>query len=421
MSRQQGRAGRFAGHSSSPLLKRLVLEGAPWLGGIDICCGAAHLRNLTNGRPCLDGRPPSWLVRGAAAASRPSNDGQALASHASSSTASLSLPPLDSSTVTALARDTTVLVSSSARPRDDKDANVRMLTDSVLSVRRVLRLEGARVAVLFDGLLGKPGVTDSIRVRYASKIQRTLTGPLAPSIVALVSEVWLHQANSMRCALEHLPPTKLLVAIQDDTQLGGGHVDAHALHRLLLHDPLVEYVRFSQHSDCVDSRGIMHRTDVPCTPHPRSRLLHQTRRWLDRPHIATRMHYERRLFATLPRTAKVTPEQVLDQRSREERDWPLWLYGRRGEMQHDLHWPMLIDGQLVSKEFAGELLRRTGRTLDNVSMGSRYAHSYLIHAYRGKTQDVGAEQIAQGSRAYRAHNPLGWTAEDGLSQDDVKG
>lgn len=160
----------------------------------------------------------------------------------------------------------------------------------------------------------------------------------------------------------------------------------------------------------------MHDANAPCTPHPRTPLLHRTRRWLDRPHFATREHYESRLFDRLPWTAKVTPEQVLDQRSRVEREWPLWIYGRRGDMQRDLHWPVLVDGRLVSKEVVGEL-RRQGKDV-NVS-GAPYAHSYLIHAYRGKTQDVGAAQIA--ARAFRTQNPNMWTAEDRLTSDDLAG
>ena len=46
-----------------------------------------------------------------------------------------------------------------------------------------------------------------------------------------------------------------------------------------------------------------------CTPHPTSPLLHYTHRWSDRPHIATQLHYEKRLFAELSPGARVSPEQ----------------------------------------------------------------------------------------------------------------
>jgi hypothetical protein len=101
----------------------------------------------------------------------------------------------------------------------------------------------------------------------------------------------------------------------------------------------------------------------------------------DRPHLATRAHYERVLFASLPLNAKVTPEQVLDQRARIAKPpWPMWSYGKRGDMIRDLHWPVRnADGKLVSKEAAGN--------------ASGYVHSHLLHAYIGNSQDVVPEQI----------------------------
>ena len=311
-----------------------------------------------------------------------------------------------------IAADTTVFVSSSARPRDDGDANVRMLTDSLRSVRRELRLAGADSVLVFDGLDGKPSVSQGMTRRYALKIARALQR--LPNTVALVCETWLHQANSLRCAMEHATRrrTPLVFVIQDDTQIGSGGIDSALIHRQLMHDPTVEYVRFSIHPDCADGRTHrVHQGYTPCTPHPSTTLLHRANRWLDRPHFATRRHYEQRLFATLPYDAKVTPEQVLDQHSRLAKDWPLWMYGARGDMARDLHWPTLVDGKLwVSKEFVAEY----ARTGHNVT--STYTHSYLIHAYRGKTQDVGGEQIAK--QAFRTHNPNMWAKEDGLTKED---
>ena len=193
-------------------------------------------------------------------------------------------------------------------------------------------------------------MSKGIQSRYAVKIARALI--LFPELDALVCEGWQHQANSIRCALSAVPRTPLLFVIQDDTQIGCGGVDTRTLHRLLTHDPSVEYVRFAMHADCKDERGRMLQGYPPCTPHD-SGLLHMTHRWLDRPHFATRRHYDERLFAILPAHAKVTPEQFLDQRSRAAKlaPWPLWVYGRRGDMARDLHWPQLLDGKLVSKEF----------------------------------------------------------------------
>ena len=140
-------------------------------------------------------------------------------------------------------------------------------------------------------------------------------------------------------------------------------------------------------------------------------MLHRTHRWLDRPHLAARRHYDEQLFRTLPFDAKVTPEQVLDQHSRMDANWSLWVYGRRGDMQRDLHWPQRINGRLVSKELAGDLVRR-GKL--NLTLESTYAHSYLIHAYAGRTQDVNPTQIRR--QIFRTHNPIAWDKEDRLSE-----
>lgn len=87
------------------------------------------------------------------------------------------------------------------------------------------------------------------------------------------------------------------------------------------------------------------------------------------------------LFASLPLDAKVTPEQVLDQRARIAKPpWPMWSYGKRGDMIRDLHWPVRnAEGKLVSKEAAGN--------------ASGYVHAHLLHAYVGNSQDVVPEQI----------------------------
>ena len=69
-------------------------------------------------------------------------------------------------------------------------------------------------------------------------------------------------------------------------------------------------------------------------------------------------------------------------------------------------------GRSASKEFVPEL-RRKGH---NVTPG--YVHSYLIHAYRGRTQDVRNEQIRAG--AFRTHNPNAWAVEDQLTKADER-
>lgn len=88
------------------------------------------------------------------------------------------------------------------------------------------------------------------------------------------------------------------------------------------------------------------------------------------------------------------------------------MYGRRGAMLRDLHWPLEVDGKLRSKE-EWLPLKRSGR----LNVSAAYAHSYLIHAYRGTSQDVGAKQIA--ARAFREHNPFNMLAEDGLTRADA--
>lgn len=179
--------------------------------------------------------------------------------------------------------------------------------------------------------------------------------------------------------------------------------------------PAVEYVRMTQAPDCEEQRGRrMRRIESlkPCTPHPRTPLLQHSWRWTDRPHLATRAHYEAILFAWLPHDAKVTPEQVLDQKVFDDRlkgprggePWPLWLYGRRGDMLRDLHWPVRgPDGKLVSYE---NLARNE----------SKYVHSYLIHAYyTAGSQNVGPDQVA--CRSFRPSNPDWMAHGDNVTSD----
>ena len=303
--------------------------------------------------------------------------------------------------------------------------------------RANLRLNRSQTVVVFDGLANKPGVTQKIRERYASKIRRVrLSAPA--DVDVLVEEDWLHKANSLRCAMRRSVQTPFVFVMEDDTVVQGA-VDTSALHSLLTRDKTVEYVRLNMMEDCYrtapsasclkvgcvppsfsEGRLTLRRSErgcpgicfsselhTPCTPHSISPLLHRTHRWSDRPHIATRKHYEERLFASLPHYARVTPEQVLDQRARRHQDWPLWMYGRRGDMLRDYHWPQRIDGRLVGKENLPK----------GANMSMPYSHAYLIHAYKGPGKwDVSEQQI--GAQKFRSHNPMWMLAVDGVREGD---
>jgi len=229
--------------------------------------------------------------------------------------------------------------------------------------------------------------------------------------------------------------------MEDDTVLSG-KVDVSSLHDLLTRDATaVEYIRLNMMPDCFHTGagkplckrlgcippdavsgvrmpekakkphcpGSCYSSELhpPCIQHARSPLLHSTHRWSDRPHFATLKHYEQRLFAALPTDAKVTPEQVLDQRARKDKDWPLWMYGRRGDMLRDYHWPQLIGGRLVGKELLPK----------DANVTSPYSHAYLIHAYKGPGKwDVTLDQIRK--KGFRKHNPLWMYAADNLTVED---
>ena len=74
-----------------------------------------------------------------------------------------------------------------------------------------------------------------------------------------------------------------------------------------------------------------------------------------------------------------------------------------------LPWPLTAHRCLQVAE-----LQRQGKAVNYT-----YAHSYLIHAYRGKSQDVQEEQWTK--RQFRRRNPDMWTKEDGLTPDDLEG
>ena len=142
-----------------------------------------------------------------------------------------------------------------------------------------------------------------------------------------------------------VPRTRLVFSIQEDTAVGGPPIDARLIHRMLTAPPSppsrgadgehVFYVKFSWFSDCADERGQPLHALEPCTPHPATPLLHRIGEWSDRPHFATRDAYESRVFPLVQPMAKVSPEQVFIRRAR--RPTGLWVYGRRGDMLHDLH------------------------------------------------------------------------------------
>ena len=174
----QVRGMALATAASAPTLRQLVL-GTAQSKALDVCCRA----------DCGSGASSGFLLLGTMLDR---------SSHASS----------------ALSLDTTVFVSSAARPRDDGPANVEMVLNAVRSVR-ALGLNRSRCVVVFDGLGAKPGVTPRMRERYASKIRRVRE--IMADVDVLVQEDWLHKANSLRCAMQAVPRTGFVFQIEDDT------------------------------------------------------------------------------------------------------------------------------------------------------------------------------------------------------------
>ena len=85
------------------------------------------------------------------------------------------------------------------------------------------------------------------------------------------------------------------------------------------------------------------------------------------------------------------------------------MYGRRGDMLRDLHWPQRVGGRLVGKELLPK----------DANVTTPYAHAYLIHAYKGGgAWDVSDEQIRR--QAFRSHNPNWMIAADKLRDEEVE-
>lgn len=185
-----------------------------------------------------------------------------------------------------VAKAVTIYISSSSRPKDEGNEVVQRLLEAVNSARTMLQLHAARAIVAFDGLQGKPSVTDELARSYGRKIRRVRTA-LPAHVDVLVHEMWLHQANSLRCAMLAMPRTPLVFVMQDDVQLASP-VDTALLVPLLTAsleppraEPVVEYVRMSQEADCYNSRGNIFQVMTPCKPHPHTPWLHTLNRWTE--------------------------------------------------------------------------------------------------------------------------------------------
>ena len=117
----------------------------------------------------------------------------------------------------ALALATTLFVTSSPRPHDDRMQHAQQIADALISSRRVLKLAPSSAYVVFDGLRGKPSITASMVERYGVKV-RNARKLLPATAHVLYMRSWLHMANSLRCAMSFAATTPLVFVIQDDTQ-----------------------------------------------------------------------------------------------------------------------------------------------------------------------------------------------------------
>ena len=119
--------------------------------------------------------------------------------------------------------------------------------------------------MVFDGLSEKPGVTQRMRERYATKI-RAVRATAPADIDVLVLESWLHKANSLKCAMRRLATSRYVFVMEDDTIIHG-QVDMSALYGLFTRDAgAVEYVRLNMVEDCFFLKPTDKCKQLGCVP-----------------------------------------------------------------------------------------------------------------------------------------------------------
>ena len=245
----------------------------------------------------------------------------------------------------------TVFISCSPRDSDNKDIGLNQIKNCINSIRNELNFVDVMIYVIFDGVENRPtSFTEQNKINYELKKTTLKNDPdiLANKYIKIIEfNNWLHQANSLKKVMTEYCTTPLIFSIQEDTLiLNGKNIDLDIITDKLLNDNTVEYIKLFIHNDITvlpgqeragrSKVGDMKPECLPATPHPDTKLLHNTKEWSDRPHFATIEHYNNRVWPKICENYRCTMEQEVKFASmRNSEEWNLWIYGERFKMKHE--------------------------------------------------------------------------------------
>jgi hypothetical protein len=186
--------------------------------------------------------------------------------------------------------DLCVYISSSPRGLLDLTACTEALVvQTINSLQSELHVKEEDIVVLFDGR--GPNVDDATWEAFQYKIRRVRT---QTHVQIVEYDEWLHQGEGLHRAMESC--TKSLVfSIQDDTAVRGP-IDVAGIKAALFHDHSVEYVKLWWHKGLTWPDGKDDYGKDPHIQHKTVPFLYSTRHWSDRPHFATKRHYDSQVW-----------------------------------------------------------------------------------------------------------------------------
>ena len=191
------------------------------------------------------------------------------------------------------------------------------------------------MVVVFDGLKGRRKYnSQSIQSAYRNKIHHVVDSGRVNTVVHLE---WLHAAEAMRRVMISLE-TPLVFVMQEDQKVTGSTVPLPQLqeivHYMLQHQDIVNSVHFPQVGQAKRvGNCLCYRNNVSSCKHHSTLPLCSTHTFDDQPHLATRDHYMKKVWPTIPRGYRTVTEHHANAHAWR---WKGWVYVGPGHCVHTM-------------------------------------------------------------------------------------
>ena len=224
-------------------------------------------------------------------------------------------------------------ISTSPRPLDNNEC-IKSIENIIYKIHEILPT--ANIIVSCDGI-NKSKISKKEIENYIKKIDyiKSLKNKkiFKHKLFVDVYDEWLHQAEILRRSMKKFP-SQYIFSTQDDLDIMISKTEANNLINYLKIYDDIDYIKLNANHE-VDLNK--HYEQKPWTKHKKINDLKLTYSWSDRPHFATKYHYDNIVWKLCKSNIKRTMEEQLNKLSQKSKKWKLWIYAPDFNLQNEKH------------------------------------------------------------------------------------